>query len=224
MRAFLTASALVAVLASGGTAFGQVPDYGLTVPSTTPTTAMPMAIAPTPSVGAVGIPLGAMELATPGISPSPLASSTGCTTVGGSTAQSATGLFDGGGMGGNATTGCPQPAATGAGATLPPPPALQTGRVGIPLASTLIANPGLSPMPSLVAPYDSSLAPGATTSTLGPSLPTVTAPIAPTQSPCTAASYYAQNLSAGTTTADGFGSTATFGSSARGGGSAGPGC
>ena len=54
----------------------------------------PLGIGPGSAVPPVGVPMGALELATPGLSPPPSNSnSTACSTVGGASA-----LFDGGGM------------------------------------------------------------------------------------------------------------------------------
>jgi hypothetical protein len=101
-------------------------------------------------VGPVGIPLGAMELAAPGISPPPT-NALGCPTPGSPGLPAATSLFDGGGMG--TPNGC-APAggdatATGQSDALSTPPSLRPGRAGIPLGSTEIGSPGLSPLPPL---------------------------------------------------------------------------
>jgi len=91
-----------------------------------------------------------------------------------------TALFDGGSMAG--TTGCAQAGNTDAATSMPAPSTLRAGRVGIPLGSTEIAGPGLSPMPPLTPPFVSPVIPltlssPATTTTMG-------APPAPLTPPC----------------------------------------
>jgi hypothetical protein len=112
----------------------------------------PLATDSRPAVGQVGIPLGAIELAPPGIGPGAF---TGCSPATGSTGT----MFDGGGMSpappatcdmtGNALSSTPT---TSTLATI-------TGRAGIPLGSVELGLPGLSPAPPsmpLVSPFATS--------------------------------------------------------------------
>jgi hypothetical protein len=138
----------------------------------------PLAIG-SPSIGPVGIPLGATELAAPGISPPPppATGSMGCISSG-STSAAATAQFDGGGL----ATAC---ATSGAGGsidpTMPTPPALRAGRVGIPLGSTEIASPGLSPLPAPTSLLPPTLL---ATPTIVAAPSAMTAPPAPAEPPC----------------------------------------
>jgi hypothetical protein len=161
----LASCGALVILAACGCAWAQVGGSG---------NASPFAIGPgSTAVGPVGIPLGATEMATPGLSPA-LPSTAGCPPAGSSSSQTAT--FDGGGMAGMASSACTQtdPAATVS--PMPTPPTLSAGRAGIPLGSTEITSPGLSPMPPPSAPYVSPMAPptlsspattGASTTTMG---------------------------------------------------------
>jgi len=116
-------------------------------------------------IGPVGIPLGAMELAAPGLSP-PGTNTMGCPSATTPGAPSAAPVFDGGGMAGAVPSGC-APGGSGSMAPSPSettPPALRAGRAGIPLGSTEIGSPGLSPLPpltTLVTPTPSAVVPGA---------------------------------------------------------------
>ena len=100
MRRELIIAATLATLLGGTPVFAQVggigsPGMGLTSP-------FGMSAAAGGSVGPVGVPLGATELATPGLSPAPpgtLGSGlTICSAVVGAASNSATGPFDGGGV------------------------------------------------------------------------------------------------------------------------------
>lgn len=106
-----------------------------------------------PPVGAVGIPLGATELAVPGIAPPPVTGSlgNGCGATGGTTTSTESTSFDGGGMAATGSIGCMQSGSGGTGASMPSLglTAGQTGPAGIPLGSTELGNPGLSPLPPL---------------------------------------------------------------------------
>ncbi|WP_158237541.1 hypothetical protein [Bradyrhizobium forestalis] len=88
-----------------------------------------------------GIPLGATEIATPGISPiNPSQGMTNCAVS--DNAGSSGALFDGGGLSGSSSLGCPSGTTTQS----PLPPSTSTvGRVGIPLGSTELGGGGISP-------------------------------------------------------------------------------
>jgi hypothetical protein len=161
MKVSLVIGATAAVLLACGSAVAQVQldEQGLPALDATPTTpesgGSPGTSTSTGTSGTgtpVGIPLGAMELATPGISPPPT-SANGCTITATPGAPSSTGVFDGGGMAGMGSTACAAGSSPAAGttttgvATTSTPPALSTGRAGIPEASTEIVSPGLSPLP-----------------------------------------------------------------------------
>lgn len=169
-------SLLVCVLALGLFDRGRVLAQVGSAPS--PLSATPLAIGNYGNVGPVGIPLGATELAAPGISPAPL-SNNGCTTTG--TTAAPMSPFDGGGVAGGSTSACPSAGSgTATMPTTPAPPALVGRGAGIPLGSTEIANPGLSPLPSpttLLAPSIVSPAPSAPATT--------GAAPAPMATPCT---------------------------------------
>jgi hypothetical protein len=162
MKAGLPTIALTVSLFGCGCAFGQV---GSANPS--PLLATPLTIGPSvdtsvgtgvgTSVGPAGIPLGATELAAPGISPGPSVG-TACTTAGADATPTST--FDGGGMAGAPSSACAS--ADNGVATLTTTPALGSRGTGIPLGSTEIASPGLSPLPSLTTPFVSQLGPSAT--------------------------------------------------------------
>ena len=147
-------AALLLILGCGA-AFAQVgpatPPIGIT---------SPLGIGPESAVPPVGIPLGATELATPGLSPPPLITgSTPCSIVGTPSA-----LFDGGsntgsgGQTGSASDPCAPTAGTptrlGASASSPDATGLPqpVGRVGIPLGSTELSPGGLSPPPLVLPP------------------------------------------------------------------------
>lgn len=174
----------------------------------------PLGMGPGASVGPVGIPLGATELASPGVSPttsgvSPVDASTCGTT--GSAMDSSTGsttgmsgsssVFDGGGTGGT-SSGCTasgsssgSPAASASspsamGSTSP-------GRaVGIPLGSTELSDAGTSPPP--VVPTINPAAPTLTLSPMAPApvmSPSVPAPISSSTSTCTTGAGGPQGIS-----------------------------
>jgi hypothetical protein len=137
-----------------------------------PLSTSPLAIGPNAVVGPVGIPLAAPELVVPGLSPAPLPGA-GCTMTD-AVAPALSAPFDGGGMAGSISTPCAASTSMpGSDTGLLP----RTARsVGIPLGSTEMANPGLSPLPP------------PTSSILPPLLPpiaaamppmTVPAPVAP---------------------------------------------
>ena len=101
----------------------------------------PLATDSRPAVGQAGIPLGAIELAPPGISPDAF---TACSPATGSTGT----MFDGGGMSPAPPATCDMtgnalPSTT----TMTSTPSTITGRAGIPLGSVELGLPGLSPAP-----------------------------------------------------------------------------
>ena len=109
-----------------------------------------MPAGPNSLVGPVGVPLGSTELALPGLSPAP-APIPGCPTTALSGSQTGSTSFDGGGLGTTMSANCPTLGDPGLSAdqtqTMEAMPSLNAGRTGIPLGSTEITNPGLSPPP-----------------------------------------------------------------------------
>jgi hypothetical protein len=119
-----------AALLSGSSAFAQVGGMSISPGPSPLGVTSPLGIGPGSPVAPTGIPLGATDLASPGVSPttsgaSPLGSTVGSTTlcsgIGGSTPQTSDGMgtagtsdstsvFDGGGTAGTASGTC---AATG---------------------------------------------------------------------------------------------------------------
>jgi hypothetical protein len=164
--AAMTVSLFGGAYASAQVGLGAVPaPLGIT---------SPLGMGPAAAVGTTGIPLGATELATPGVSPgaiSPLAqgasmSTTACSGTGNAIGgeSSATGvisgtsaptpLFDGAGVAGTASGTC----AGGAAASASPAASASSpgigarssvGRIGIPLGSTELSTGGLSPLPDI---------------------------------------------------------------------------
>jgi hypothetical protein len=146
----------------GGTSISPGPPLGMT---------SPLGLGPASPVAPTRIPMGATELASPGVSPfmsatSPMTPATSVgATCGASSAASgtATAVFDGGGMSGTASGTC----AAGGGSSAGPAPVTSSGTgmgsapsvggVGIPLGSTEIAVGGLSP--PLGSPTTNPLAP-----------------------------------------------------------------
>src|ERR1700722_17623438 len=94
--------ASLATLLGCNPVFAQVAGIGSPMPGMGVTSPFGMSSA-AGSVGPAGVPLGATELATPGLSPAPpstLGSGfTVCSTVLGASSTSAIGLYDGGGLG-----------------------------------------------------------------------------------------------------------------------------
>ncbi|MFZ5779640.1 MAG: hypothetical protein ACOY4R_05470 [Pseudomonadota bacterium] len=133
----------------------------------------PLGLGPGQQVAPTGIPMGAAELATPGISPPPdMSSLTGetmplCNTGVGAAGVDMTGTaaFDGGGL---RSTACP-PAAAGtmanssASASSAAFAGLSSsvGRVGIPLGSVELGGGGLSPPPDATVVISPPMAPAA---------------------------------------------------------------
>jgi len=183
MKMNIVMAPLAAILVSGGSALAQTNGTDLSPMSAT----SPVAIGSGSPVAPTGIPLGAVELAAPGISPAPIASA-GCSTAVTPGLPTATALFDGGGTAGQGSTACAQGGNAGgtmpnAGSSTPMPPALSGGRAGIPMGSTEIVSPGLSPMlpnTTLLPLIPSS------PSTLGtsPAASDMASPPAPLQPPC----------------------------------------
>lgn len=140
-----TASLLMTLLACGAS-FAQTSPPNASLFTSSPT------MGSSPPVGAVGIPLGATELAVPGIAPPPVTGSigNGCSATGGITMSTGNMSFDGGGMAATGSIGCTQSGNT-TGSSMPSLglSAGQTGQAGIPLGSTELSNPGLSPLPPL---------------------------------------------------------------------------
>jgi hypothetical protein len=201
------AVATAAVLLGCGSAYAQVdisispgPPLGMT---------SPLGLGPGSQVGRTGIPMGATELATPGVSPTISGASpgpvTGLACGGGSSAaalagmgssmtgapSTATALFDGGGITGTGSapgtcTAMGGGAAAGAAPMASSPTGMglgsSVGRVGIPMGSTELGGAGLSP-PSVALTTEPS---APVMSTLTPL--TTTSPTNPSLSPSTSQS------------------------------------
>lgn len=153
------------------------------------------AMGSSPPVGAVGIPLGATELAVPGIAPPPVTGSigNGCSATGGTTTSMGSTSFDGGGMATTGSIGCMQGGST-TGSSMPSLglAAGQTGQAGIPLGSTELGNPGLSPLPPLTTINIPATAPTTAPTSTGTSSVLSSAP---STSPCaTSGSFGGQIL------------------------------
>lgn len=151
----------------GGTSISPAMPLGVT---------SPLGLGPGSQVAPTGIPMGATELAAPGVSPLtsgtlPATGATGtCSNVGGSVPQAAPGMgssiygssttmFDGGGLSGGTSGACAGGASTpmlGAASASSPTEmgssASSVGRVGIPLGSTEVGVGGLSPPSVALAP------------------------------------------------------------------------
>lgn len=188
MRVPLATATLVAACFATGFALAQV-----TGSAPSPLAASPLALGQTPAVPPTGIPLGAMELALPGTSPT--SSTIGCPTDG-TSAPAATGTFDGGGMT-DASNACSSPASPST--VIPPVSSSGHSGVGIPLGSTETTSLGLSP----AAPATTFVAPLASPS-LFSSPPVPSAP-PPMTAPPTASGSCPTSLSH-------FGSTAALSS------------
>ena len=168
MRRELIAASL-AILLGCNPVFAQVAGIGSPMPGMGVTSPFGMGSA-AGSVGPTGLPLGATELATPGLSPAPpgtLGSGfTVCSAVVGAPSTGATGLYDGGGVG--TTTGmspttmgttnaasastCNQASSSSSPSTLssgstPPSSSALLGIGAIPMGSTELGNAGVSPTP-----------------------------------------------------------------------------
>jgi hypothetical protein len=184
---------IATVLLDCGAAFSQV-GTGAPVPSPLGLTS-PLGMAPGSPVPPAGIPTGATELASPGLSPAAAATigmtgnSTTCLAMGspslGMSGSSTN--FDGGGMGvgtGTSLSGSAQPpgpcgtsassSASLSAATSPTSPG-GGARTGIPLGSVEIGNAGVSPL--LVVP-----APIPNPTTMGSGMPCSTTRFSPSSS------------------------------------------
>jgi hypothetical protein len=149
--------------------FAQVAGIGSPMPGMGVTSPFGMGSAAGP-VGPTGVPLGATELATPGVSPAPpstLGSGfTVCSAVVGGPSTVATGVYDGGGLGTGtgmsptamgttsaASAGtCNQASSSSSPSTLssssaPPSSSTLLGIGTIPMGSTELGNAGVSPTP-----------------------------------------------------------------------------
>lgn len=143
----------------------------------------PLGLGPAAPVGPVGVPLGATQLATPGVSPAPpgsfipgtiSGSTAGCSSTAGLSAtpgmSDPTALFDGGASAGTASGAC---ATAGSVASNPAASASSpggfggeaaVGRPGIPMGSSELVPGGLSPLPPA-------------TTTVAPALPMTQSPL-----------------------------------------------
>lgn len=143
MKGYLTIAAASALLC--GSAIAQQAAV-MPTPSLSATT--PLAMMPSAPVGPTGIPLGATEIAAPGVSPSPtspagtLGTAT-CSTIGTapSTMFGSTNTFDGGGVA--VGTVMPQGSMSVPGSSMS---AMSTSSSGIPPTSALIDTSGMSAM------------------------------------------------------------------------------
>jgi hypothetical protein len=161
--------AILATLLGCNPVFAQVGGMGSPAPGMGPTSPFGMSSATAGSVGPSGLPLGATELATPGLSPAPpgtLGSGfTTCSAVVGAPTTNATGTLDGGSVGtsmdtsqmgtggtSSASGSCNQASGAGsAGAlqstTSSPGSSALLGIGAIPLGSTELDRGGVSPSP-----------------------------------------------------------------------------
>jgi hypothetical protein len=146
---------------------GAAPGLGLT---------SPLGIGPGSPVAATGIPLGATELASPGVSPTVSGTTLSGGTCSGmesstSGASGSTALFDGGGLTGTASGAC----AGGGSSTLLQPAASASSPagmgnlssvkpVGIPLGSAELGAGGLSPPPLVFSSPSTTSLPSVTSS------------------------------------------------------------
>jgi hypothetical protein len=154
-------------------AFAQVGDSGA-APGLGSTS--PLGIGPGSPVAATGIPLGATELASPGVSPTVSGTTLSGGTCSGmesstSGASGSTALFDGGGLTGTASGAC-----TGGGSSTLLQPAASASSpagmgnlssvrpVGIPLGSTELGAGGLSPPPLVFSSPSTTSLPSVTSS------------------------------------------------------------
>ena len=171
MNMYVVMVTVAASLLGGSAALAQVGSMGTSPLGAT----SPLATGSGAPVGPVGIPLGATEMATPGISPA--LPSTGVCSTGAPTSQTATTTqFDGGGMAGATSSGCA--GAASAAPSTPAPSMSQVGRAGIPMGSTEMGDPGTSPAPPVTTPFVSPIAPStvAPLSTMGSPSMTATPP------------------------------------------------
>ena len=168
MRRELIAASLATLLGCNPV-FAQVAGIGSPMPGMGVTSPFGMNSA-AGSVGPTGVPLGATELATPGLSPAPpstLGSGfTVCSAVVGAPSTTATGIYDGGGLGTatsmsptamgttsaasastcNQASGSSNPGTLSPGST-PPSSSALLGIGTIPMGSTELNGAGVSPTP-----------------------------------------------------------------------------
>lgn len=195
----LLMAAMVVALLGCGPAAAQVGGIG-TPPGASPLgMTSPLGIGPAPAVAPTGIPLGATELASPGVSPmtsgiSPLGPTTGstCSSLGSSMSSGiatspagtsgSTNIFDGGGTAGTASGTCAgisSSALSGPAASASSPTGMgsvsSVGRAGIPLGSTELGVGGLSPPPDILSPN-----PSAPSSIVGTTIPCPPTGMSPT--------------------------------------------
>jgi len=111
-----------------------------------------------------GMPLGATEMSTPGISPVNSSLGTGIGTCAGSSAASSGSPFDGGGLSGSASLPCATSRAAPSSAQSLSP----VGRVEIPLGATELGNAGISPLTPVPGPTRSSNGIAAPTGSMQP--------------------------------------------------------
>lgn len=199
MKTLPATISLLMLLLVCGTSFAQT-----STPNASLFTSSP-AMGSSPPVGAVGIPLGATELAVPGIAPPPVTGSigNGCSATGATTTSTGSTSFDGGGMAATSAIGCPQ-SGSGPGSSMPSLglTAGQTGPAGIPLGSTELSNSGLSPLPPLTTINIPMTAPTMAPTSTGTSSVLSSAP---STSPCAAPSSFGGQILPGqnATTASG---------------------
>jgi hypothetical protein len=187
MKMHLAMATLAAMLVSSGSVLAQMSGTGTSPLSAT----SPLAMGSGSPVGPTGIPLGSTEMAAPGTSPAP-PSTMGCSSTGGSMSQTTTALFDGGGMAGATSSACAGTGGMGtggmgtggagagsAGSSMPTLSTLQAGRANIPLGSTEMNNPGLSPAPPLTTTFVSPIVPSTPSPQLTMGSPPPTAPPCP---------------------------------------------
>jgi hypothetical protein len=186
MRRTLIA-AMQAALLGCTPALAQVSGVGIPTPGIASTSPFGMVIgSPVPPVG---IPLGATELASPGLSP-PINSAIGmpvfgttCSAIGSSSGTPGLSTYDGGGMGtatSSSVSAADCSAGSGDGLSAPVTSPVSPGgvaRSGIPLGSVEMSNAGESPL--LIVP-----APSPSTSGIGTLSPfaSTTGPLSPYQS------------------------------------------
>lgn len=155
MRRALIVVTLTALLGSSP-ASAQVGGIGNLTPGIGATS--PLGGAPSSPISPIGIPLGATELSSPGLSPVPLGagSSSTCSATTGTIS-----IYDGGGMtvgSGAGSTSMSGTCGAGANTGAPPPPTQWSAspggvaRPGIPLGSFELGSAGVSPMVVIPAP------------------------------------------------------------------------
>lgn len=177
---------MLAALLSGSAAFAQTPS--VSSPGVLPTS--PLGVQGSRPVGPAGIPFGATELGTAGVSPAPfgVGGAVPCSAAGSvpsGMSGTSTSTFNGGGTGmgsatgmsaaygttpGNGVSPCAGGSASagGSAAYVSSPSTIApggTGRLGIPLGSTEIGNAGVSGVPAIPTPSatPSNILPGSST-------------------------------------------------------------